>query len=124
MEYCLLGHSGLQVSRIGLGTIPFGTTLDEKACRQIVDIFSDAGGNYLDTANAYGGGRVGTHTQMAGTSERTVGKVIKGRRDRFVVRTKGAWTMEDEMRPNGFGLSRTYLATQISQPAPVEYGLY
>ena len=113
MEYCLLGQSGLQVSRIGVGTIPFGTTLDEEACRRIVDTFLDAGGNYLDTANTYRGGLIGTHTEMAGTSEQTVGKVIKGRRDRFVVGTKGAWTMEDEMRPNGFGLSRTYLATQI-----------
>ena len=113
MEYCYLGHSGLEVSRIGLGTIPFGTVLDEKGSRNMVDMFYDAGGNYLDTANVYGGGRIGTHAEMAGTSERTVGKIIEGRRDRFVVATKGAWLMEDEMRPNAFGLSRTYLATQI-----------
>jgi aryl-alcohol dehydrogenase-like predicted oxidoreductase len=42
-----------------------------------------------------------------------VGKIIKGRRDRFVVGTKGAWLMEDDMQPNAFGLSRTYLSTQI-----------
>ena len=113
MEYCYLGNSGLQVSRIGLGTIPFGTGLDEKTSRNVVDMFHEAGGNYLDTANIYGGGSRGTHAEMAGTSERTVGQVIKGRRDRFVVGTKGAWMMEDEMRPNAFGLSRTYLATHI-----------
>ena len=113
MEYCYLGDSGLQVSRIGLGTVPFGTVLDEKASRTMVDMFYDAGGNYLDTANGYGGGKRGSNAAMAGTAERTVGKAIKGRRDRFVVATKGAWLMEDEMRPNGFGLSRTYLSREI-----------
>ena len=113
MEYCHLGNSGLEVSRIGLGTIPFGTSLDERTSRSIVDKFHDLGGNYLDTANTYGGGFRGSHAEKAGTSERTVGKLIKGRRDRFVVGTKGAWLMEEEMRPNAFGLSRTYLSTQI-----------
>ena len=113
MEYCHLGNSGLEVSRIGLGTVPFGTVLDERSSRDMVDMYLDLGGNYLDTANVYGGGTRGSHAEMAGTAERTVGKVIKGRRDRFVVATKGAWLMEDEMRPNGFGLSRTYLSKQI-----------
>lgn len=74
MEYCYLGNSGLEVSRIGLGTIPFGTTLDEKDSRNMADLFLDAGGNYLDTANTYGGGIPGTHSEMAGTSEWTVGR--------------------------------------------------
>ena len=113
MEYRYLGNSGLQVSRVGLGTVPFGTVLDEKDSRNMLDMFHDAGGNYVDTANLYGGGKMGTNAKMAGTSERTVGKIIKGRRDQFVVATKGAWLMEDKMRPNAFGLSRTYIATQI-----------
>ena len=46
MEYCYLGNSGLEVSRIGLGAIPFGTVLDEKASRDVVDRFHDAGGNF------------------------------------------------------------------------------
>ena len=49
MEYCYLGRSGLEVSRIGLGSIPFGTGLDEAASKQIADIFLDAGGNLIDT---------------------------------------------------------------------------
>ncbi len=113
MEYCNLGNSGLQVSRIGLGTVPFGTTLDKKTSQRVVDMFYDAGGNLLDTANLYGGGIYGTHSSMAGASERTVGKVIKGKRNRFIVATKGCWLMEDEVWPNRVGLSRTYLATQI-----------
>ena len=113
MEYHHLGKSGLEVSRVGLGTVFFGTGLDEKTARTMVDRFYDAGGIYLDTANVYGGGLRGTNTENAGTSERTVGKIIKGRRHRFVLATKGAWLMEDDPRPNTFGLSRTYLSTQI-----------
>ena len=113
MEYCRLGHSGLEVARFGLGTIPFGTVLDEAASRTLVDIYSEAGGNYLDTANVYGGGVRGSNLEMAGTAERMVGKIIKGRREHFVVATKGAWQMDDSARPNGFGLSRAYLTREI-----------
>ena len=113
VEYCHLGRSGLQVSRLGLGAIPFGTTLDEKTSRRIVDMFCGAGGNLIDTANLYGGGDRGSNAEMAGTSERTVGKIVKGKRDRLVIATKGYWLMEDEVRPNAVGLSRTYLAGQI-----------
>src|SRR3972149_3603799 len=113
MEYCYLGNSGLQVSRLGLGAIPFGTTLDEKTSRRLVDAFCDAGGNLIDTSNLYGGGLKGKNKVMAGTSEKTVGRVIKTRRDRFIVATKGYWLMEDEVWPNSVGLSRNYLAKNI-----------
>ena len=113
MKYHQLGGSGLQVARIGLGCIPFGTSIDEQASRRMVDRYLDAGGNYLDTANVYGGGMRGSHERTAGTSERTVGVVVAGRRDRFVIGTKGAWMMTDDVRPNGFGLSRTYLSREI-----------
>ena len=113
MQYHRLGGSGLQVARIGLGCIPFGTTIDQQTSRRMVDRYLDAGGNYLDTANVYGGGMRGSHERDAGTSERTVGAVVAGRRHRFVVGTKGAWTMTDTVRPNGFGLSRTYLTRAI-----------
>ena len=113
MEYHHLGGSGLRVSRVGLGCIPFGTALGERDSRRTVDAFADAGGNYLDTANVYGGGTRGSHEQHAGTSERTIGKLIKGRRDRFVVGTKGAWVMTDAPHANSFGLSRAYLGNEI-----------
>ena len=103
MEYCNLGHSGLEVARLALGAIPFGTWLDGKESCNMADMYLDAGGNFLDTSNIYGGGN----------SELAVGKIIRGRRDRFVVGTKGAWLVEKPMRPNAFGLSRTYLAANI-----------
>ena len=113
MEYRRLGESGLEVSRLGIGTIPFGTKLDEPTSRQVVDLCSDAGCNLIDTSNIYGGGMRGSHDEWAGTSERTVGTVIKGRRDQFVIASKGYYVMSDELRPNSVGLSRTYLTTQI-----------
>lgn len=113
MEYCYLGKSGLEVARIGLGAIPFGTVMDEKTCRRVTDIYLEAGGNLIDTSNFYGGGRRGTNAEMAGASERTVAKVVRGRRDKFVIASKGYWLMENEPAPNSVGLSRTYLTKNI-----------
>ena len=113
MEYTHLGRSGLEVSRIGLGAIPFGTVLSQRDSHIMADKFLELGGNYLDTANIYGGGTRTNNAEMAGLSERTVGQIIKGRRDRFVVATKGGWIMENEPRPNAFGLHRNYLSKQI-----------
>jgi len=115
MEYVYLGDSGLEVSRLGMGAIPFGTSMERDTYMQLADIFLDHGGNLIDTSNFYGGGMIGDHTNNAGKSERAVGEIIKGRRDRFVVATKGYWTMEEEIRPNGVGLSRAYLSKNIDE---------
>ena len=108
-----LGNSEMEVSRLGLGTIPFGTVLDEGEASRVLDRFETAGGNLIDTANIYGGGLRGTHEKLAGTSERTVGRILKGRRDRFVIATKGYWTMHHPVRPGGVGLSRRNLTAQL-----------
>jgi aryl-alcohol dehydrogenase-like predicted oxidoreductase len=113
MQYCNLGRSGLEVSRIGLGTTAFGTRFDVPECRRIVDMYADLGGNLVDTANMYGGGTPGTNAKLAGTAERSAGLALKGRRDRFVLATKGFWLMEDEVTPNSVGLSRTYLVRSV-----------
>jgi aryl-alcohol dehydrogenase-like predicted oxidoreductase len=82
MNYKLFGSSGLRVSEICLGTMTFGTEwnfgADYKTSREIFDAFSEAGGNFIDTANLY--------TQ--GTSERFVGEFIHSDRDHYVVATK------------------------------------
>jgi aryl-alcohol dehydrogenase-like predicted oxidoreductase len=113
MEYCNLGNSGLQVSRIGLGAALFGSKLDEKASQRMFDHYYDVGGNLVDTANFYGGGLRGSNANTAGTSERTVAKIIKGKRDQLVIATKGFCIMENEVRPNNVGLSRSYLSANI-----------
>jgi aryl-alcohol dehydrogenase-like predicted oxidoreductase len=114
VEYCNLGNSGLEVSRLGLGTITFGTVMNESDSQRTLDMFLASGGNFIDTSNVYGGGFRGTNTQLAGTSEKTLGKLFKGKRDKLVIATKGYWLMEDEITPNSVGLSRTYLTKNIN----------
>ena len=115
MEYIYLGHSGLEVSRMGLGTVTFGITLDEKTCQRILGSYYDAGGNLLDTANVYpGGGDAQRDPSLRGVSERTLGKLLKGKRDKFIIATKGFYLMEEKLWPNRVGLSRSYLTTEIN----------
>jgi aryl-alcohol dehydrogenase-like predicted oxidoreductase len=69
---------GLAVSPIGLGTSSWGTrTTDFDNAAHQLKMFSEAGGNLLDTANIYG------------DAECIVGQLIAGRRDEFVIATKG-----------------------------------
>jgi len=57
MEYTTLGDTGMQVSRICLGCMSFGTgrewTLDEEESREIIERAIDLGVNFFDTANVY-----------------------------------------------------------------------
>ena len=105
MDYAPLGRSGLQVSRVALGTMNFGTgpgaQCDEAEARRIVDAYLDAGGNVLDTADIYTGGE----------SERIVGRAIAARRDRVVLATKGA--NPQGAGPNDRGLSRLHLTRAL-----------
>ncbi len=82
MEHVQLGDSGLGVSRVGLGCNNFGGRLDLQATRRVVDAALDAGITLLDTAELYGGG---------GGSERLLGEILEGRRDRVVLATKFGW---------------------------------
>jgi len=105
MEYRQLGHSGLRVSALTLGTMTFGgrghwtrvgATEVDTATRQ-VDMCLDAGVNLIDTADVY----------SDGLSEEVVGKTLKGRRDRVLIATKARFAMGDG--PNDAGLSRHHL---------------
>jgi aryl-alcohol dehydrogenase-like predicted oxidoreductase len=105
MDYRQLGHSGLRVSALTLGTMTFGgrghwtrvgATEADTATRQ-VDMCLDAGVNLIDTADVY----------SDGLSEEVVGKTLKGRRDRVLIATKARFAMGDG--PNDAGLSRHHL---------------
>jgi aryl-alcohol dehydrogenase (NADP+) len=78
MEYRRLGRSGLKVSPLCLGAMMFGDQADEDTSRAIVDSARQAGVNFIDTADAYCGGR----------SEEIVGRAIKADRERWVLATK------------------------------------
>ncbi|HET6792855.1 MAG TPA: aldo/keto reductase [Acidimicrobiales bacterium] len=85
MEHTRLGRTGLQVSRICLGTMTFGLQCDEETSRAILDRAAEGGVTFLDTADVYplGGG-----LDTAGRTEEIVGRWLTGRRDEFVVATK------------------------------------
>src|SRR5580698_7781169 len=80
MEFRQLGRTGVRVSELCLGTMTFGREADESTSRGLVDRFLDAGGNFIDTANAYG--------NPPGCSEEILGRALVGRRDDVVVATK------------------------------------
>jgi aryl-alcohol dehydrogenase-like predicted oxidoreductase len=90
MTYSHLGRSGLLVSRVGLGTMRFGYTADEAASAAIMDAAVEAGINFFDTADVYGGPQTPDMEKGFGISEEIIGRWLKrtGRRDEIVLATK------------------------------------
>ena len=95
--YRPLGHSGLKVPQLWLGTMMFGDQTSEADSLSIIDATRDAGLNALDTADVY----------AKGESERIVGRAIASDRERWVLATKVANVVGKE--PNDRGLSRRWL---------------
>ncbi|HKF04208.1 MAG TPA: aldo/keto reductase [Candidatus Sulfotelmatobacter sp.] len=100
-EYTTLGRSGLLVSPLCLGTMTFGTEwgwgAEENVSRSLLDRYLEAGGNFIDTADGYTGGK----------SEEMLGKFIAERklRDRIVLATKFSFSA-DAANPNAGGNGR------------------
>ena len=90
MAYGHLGRSGLLVSRIGLGTMNFGFTVDEASSFAVIDAAIDAGINFFDTADVYGGPQSPDMQKGYGISEETIGRWLQrsGRRDEIILATK------------------------------------
>ena len=85
MEYTYLGKTGLQVSRLCLGTMNFGRITPAKEAFRILDKSLDEGINFFDTANSYGGNK------SEGITEKIIGKWFsqnKSRRNKVVLATK------------------------------------
>ncbi|TDJ54843.1 MAG: aldo/keto reductase [Ignavibacteria bacterium] len=82
MNYKLFGKSGLRVSELALGTMTFGEEwgwgVNKEESKKVFDMYAEAGGNFIDTANRY----------TEGTSEEYVGEFIKADREHFVLATK------------------------------------
>ena len=106
MQYRNLGHTGLKVSTLGLGTMQWGWTADEATSWAIMDAFVAAGGNFLDTADIYSNWVAGN---QGGVSEEIIGRWVKarGKRHEVVLATKVRGRMW--AGPNGEGLSRSHL---------------
>ena len=105
MQYTRLGSTGLQVSRICLGTMSFGNTeewmVEIDKARPIVKRAIDLGVNFFDTANLYSDGR----------SEEIVGELLKDQRDDVVIATKVRLKVGEG--PNKEGLSRYHILQQL-----------
>ncbi|EOL47170.1 hypothetical protein RV11_GL002332 [Enterococcus phoeniculicola] len=113
MEYVKLGNTGLDVSRICLGSMSFGDpknwihkwVLEEEDSRPLIKRALELGINFFDTANVYSLGR----------SEEILGRALKdyAKRDEIVLATKVHQKMFEG--PNGQGLSRKAIMSQIDQ---------
>ena len=101
MQYKRLGSTGLEVSRICLGTMSFGNTeewmVEIDKARPIVKRALDLGVNFFDTANLYSNGR----------SEEIMGELLKDQRDDVVIATKVRLKVGEG--PNKEGLSRYHI---------------
>ena len=105
MRYRLLGHSGCAVSELCLGTMTFGAETDEAGSHEQLDMFVDAGGTLVDTADVY----------SAGMSEEIIGRWLTARprdvTERVVLATKGRFATDPS--PNGNGLSARHLTRAL-----------
>ena len=106
-EVVQLGSSGLRVSRLGLGTFNFGHATigcDEATSVSIIHAYLDAGHNYIDTANIYGGS----------LAETFVGKALRGRRADVVLATKAGGAYGPLPWQRGAGRKALYAAVEDS----------
>jgi 1-deoxyxylulose-5-phosphate synthase len=107
MQYTTLGSTGMEVSRICLGCMSFGSgqdwMLDEQEGRELVERAIDLGINFFDTANVY----------SAGESEEILGDVLADYdRDEFVVASKVRYPGANDHR-NASGLSRKTVEQEL-----------
>lgn len=109
MDYVKLGKSGLEVSRICLGMMSYGTSkwrdwvLDEEDSRPFIQRALEMGINFFDTANIY----------SAGVSEEVTGRALRdfARREEVVIATKVYGPYND--KPNQGGLSRLHILRAV-----------
>jgi len=103
MELRPLGRTGVQVSKLCLGTMMFGAwgNTDHDDSVRIIHRALDAGINFVDTADVY----------AAGESEEIVGKALEGRRDDVVLATKVWGPMGED--PNRRGISRRWIIAEV-----------
>src|SRR6266849_4478437 len=85
MEGVRVGRSGLQVSRLCLGTMIFGSQREQSEAFAIMDMAAELGIDFIDVADVY---PVPPTSQTWGRTEEIVGAWLQGKRDGFVVATK------------------------------------
>lgn len=101
MEYRRLGHSGVQVSVIGLGTNNFGPRIEYPAAERVLHQAVEEGINFIETSNTYGDGQ----------AEAFIGRALQAKRDRVLFATKVVSNRGDG--PNMHGGSRKHILEQV-----------
>lgn len=114
MEYIRLGNSGLEVSKICLGCMSFGTPgvlfpwcLDEEKSEAIIKKALDLGINFFDNANVYSNGE----------SEEILGRVLKkyANREDYIITTKCGLNMDPDHGPSRSGASRKVIMDEVEK---------
>jgi len=108
-DFRTLGRSGLVVSPLALGTMTFGTDrwgTDEGVSEEVFNTYVDLGGNFVDTADVYSGGR----------SEEMVGKFIgsRGLREKIVLATKSGFNGGQGVHAGGNSAKHVHAALETS----------
>ncbi|GAA1168484.1 aryl-alcohol dehydrogenase-like predicted oxidoreductase [Kitasatospora gansuensis] len=102
-----LGGTGVQISEFALGTLNFGLpgrpTETDAGCRAVLDTYQEAGGTVLDTAVTY----------ADGAGESVLGRLLRGRREQFLLGTK--FGLRSTGLPFSGGLSRRSLADALER---------
>ncbi|WP_183574566.1 aldo/keto reductase [Mucilaginibacter sp. X5P1] len=108
MEKRELGKSGIKVNPIAFGGNVFGWTIDEKTSFELLDAFTDAGLDFIDTADVYSAWAPGN---KGGESETIIGNWLKksGKRDKVAIATK----VGKPMGAGKKGLSKTYITQAV-----------
>jgi aryl-alcohol dehydrogenase-like predicted oxidoreductase len=107
MDMKPLGHSGLTVSAVGLGCMNFGLMCDQATTDAIVDAALEAGINFFDVADIYGG--------AAGKAETMLGIALGERRDHIVLATKFGAKLGGRGGAADQGGSRDYIMKAVEQ---------
>ena len=102
LPYRFLGTTGVRVSALAFGTMPFGGDVDEATAAKLFARCRDAGINHFDCADVYN----------AGAAETILGKLIADSRDELVISTKAYFPTSAE-DVNARGASRRHLIRAV-----------
>ncbi|MFC1635016.1 aldo/keto reductase [Planctomycetota bacterium] len=110
MDKVQLGQSAIEVSELCLGTDSIGSKINQETSFQIMDLYQEKGGNFIDTANFYACWVPGC---QGGESETTIGAWLteRGNRDQMVIASKVAF----DYPGCGGGLSATEIERECEK---------
>lgn len=109
MNKTIIKNTDLEIAPINFGGNVFGWTLDEKQSFEILDQFTEAGFNFIDTADTYAWWVNG----VGGQSETIIGKWLKERKNRqnLVIATK----VGSETKEHGFDVSKKHILKSVDE---------